>query len=483
MRISQFFSLGKSQYELDFVNIDSDKDMPLFVDPYFLGKCRTPWSEEANRTIYSFFELLLTYIRSDQIDRAKTHFSNLHEPNETCLGLSRGRPAGRGVGAIDTDKIFEGLLKSKAVKTGLVEDLEDFRIFVDGIDKDKMSDITTNIIRKHLIEYTQQQCILWNMPLQNDVPSGFVWDRKTNSWEDYYTDMFVVQNRKILLVPKRIVSYSSDYTPYRYTQHFVLNFLQQDHLSRNTALVQVRRNKRGRITRRFVTKTSLRQHYGRITKEWLAAFTARHPEVFRSFKVKTEEALRILSNEELTSETLQAVIDHLIETLKAIEPGGDQASFYHRTVTGILELLFYPRLTSPQVEKEIHQGRKRIDLTFDNSAETGFFFRLATPYGIPCRFILVECKNYSRDVANPQLDQIAGRFSPNRGQFGIIVCRHIDDMKTFVSRCSDTYKDSRGTIIPIVDDDLLQMLGNYEQHGVDFCEQLLAEKFRSVALS
>jgi hypothetical protein len=153
VKISSYFDLNKSQYELDFVDVDPDFDTPLFIDPYFLGRCKTPWAEEANRTIYSFFQILLTYLRSDQIDRAKAHFSHLHEPNETCLGLSQGMPAGRGVGFMDTDRIFEGLLESRAMRTGLVEDLEDFRIFVEGIDKDKISDITTNIIRKHLFRF------------------------------------------------------------------------------------------------------------------------------------------------------------------------------------------------------------------------------------------------------------------------------------------------------------------------------------------
>lgn len=483
MKISKRFNLGKSQYELDFVDIDPDVDLPLFIDPYYLGKCKTPWAEDVNRTIYSFFSLLLTLIRSGQLEKAHSHFSHLNEPNETCLGLSRRKPAGRGVGPGDTHNIFTGILKSKAVRTGLVKDLEDFRIFVDGIDRDKTSDMTTNIIRKHLIEYTQQQCRLWLIPLQASVPSGFIWNRDSNSWENTYTDMLVINRRRILLVPKRIVSFSHEYTSQRYCQHFVLNYLQEDHLRRNSSLVQFKYNKRGQIARRFVTKKSLRQHLGHITKDYLADFTARYPEVFKHFRTRTEKMLRRVTDNDLTEEVLQIVIQCLIKTLSTIPPGGEQATFYHRTVVGVLELLFYPRLTSPQVEKEIHDGRKRIDITFDNSAESGFFYRLPTTYDIPSRFIFVECKNYSRDVKNPELDQISGRFSPNRGKFGIVACRSIEDMKLFLDRCSDTYHDERGVVLPLVDSDLINMLDNYEDHGIDYCEAILVDRFRSVALT
>ncbi len=36
MNISQFFSLNKSQAELDFVDINPTEDTPLFLDPFFL---------------------------------------------------------------------------------------------------------------------------------------------------------------------------------------------------------------------------------------------------------------------------------------------------------------------------------------------------------------------------------------------------------------------------------------------------------------
>ncbi|MDC7226996.1 MAG: hypothetical protein PQJ61_09555 [Spirochaetales bacterium] len=478
MRISEFLKLNRSQYELDFIDIDIDSDIP-----HYLGLCEYAWAIDANRTLESFFALLLSYLKYDKIEDARHVFMHLIEPNETHLGLSKGKPRGRGVGPKDTEKIFENLLKSKALNTGVVEDLEDFRIFVEGVGRDKISDLTTNIIKKHLIEYTINQCRLWNIPLQDGIPSGFFWERTSKSWVNEFTTFPLINREKILLIPKRIVSYSMEYTPQKYMQHFVLNYLQEEHLRMNSSLVQVKRNKKGKIIRKYVTKKSIADILVDKSKDFLADFTSKHPEIFESFKLKTKSKIRKLENNEINSEVLPQIIDFLIKSLDELNPGNDDATKYHRLTVGILELLFYPNITSPNIEAEIHDGRKRIDITFDNSAETGFFWRLWNNNNIPAPFIIVECKNYNRDIKNPELDQIGGRFSPNRGQFGIILCRKIDKIDKFLKRCSDTYKDNRGLIIPLVDDDLIDMLMNFEEKGIEYSENILQERFRKIALN
>ena len=180
MRISQIYNLEKSQAELDFVDIDPEMDLPLFLDPFFLGKKQDHWSIEATATLRDFFQCLISLIRDGRIDEAKDLFDYLHEPNTTCLGMSTGNPQGRGVGHEDTDKIFSNLLQSRAIQTGLIQDIEDNVLFVDNFGKDKLSDMTTNIITSHLVEYTINQCTLHNIPLVSNISSGFFWDRRNN---------------------------------------------------------------------------------------------------------------------------------------------------------------------------------------------------------------------------------------------------------------------------------------------------------------
>lgn len=474
MKISKIYNLNKSQAELDFVDIDPNDDLPLFLDPFFLSKRHDTWSHEATLTIRSFFQQVIDLIRSGNESEAKELFDHLHEPNSTCLGLSIGNPKGRGVGNEDTDKIYDSLLKSRAIQTGLIQDIEDNILFVDNFGKDKLSDMTTNIITRHLIQYTQQQCQLHGITLTEQTASGYFWNRQENEWQNEYTEMLVIGSKKILLVPKGIVSFSKGYTPDKYYNHFVLEFLQNEHLRMRSALVQRRKN-----GAQFVTKNSLKE-MNPLSKEFLRRFTIEHPEVLEQFKDKVN--INSLANLEITDINIRPIITDLIVRLRGIPAGNNDASAFHQLIIGILEIIFYPNLINPVKEQEIHQGRKRIDISFDNASKVGIFRRLSENHKIPCPYIFIECKNYSRDVANPELDQMGGRFSVNRGQIGFIVCRSIDNMDLFLERCRDTFRDGRGLIVPLVDADIIQLLENHNDWNQEFFEAFMSNRIRQITI-
>lgn len=475
MKISQIYNLNKSQAELDFVDIDTNEDLPLFLDPFFLGKKQDNWSIDATLTLRSFFQRIIDLIRNGNQNDAKELFDHLHEPNSTCLGMSIGNPRGRGVGNQDTDKIYDSLLRSRAIQTGLIQDIEDNILFVDNFGKDKLSDMTTNIITSHLISYTQNQCKLHNIPLIPGISSDYFWNRQTDEWDFEHTEMLVVNGRKILLVPKGIVSFCKGYTPDKYYNHFVLEYLQNENLRLQTALVQRKNN--GAY---FVTKKSIKE-INPQSKDFLRRFTLQHPEVLEQFKDETD--INSLTNIDIVDIDIRQITLDLIVRLQSIPSGNDSASDFHNIIIGILELVFYPHLINPIKEREIHEGRKRIDITFDNAAKNGILYRLSENYRIPCPFIFIECKNYSRDIVNPELDQIGGRFSVNRGQVGFIICRQIDDFQLFINRCRDTYRDGRGLIIPLVDNDIIQLLHNYDNWNTAFTEKFLTDRIREITIN
>jgi hypothetical protein len=137
---------------------------------------------------------------------------------------------------------------------------------------------------------------------------------------------------------------------------------------------------------------------------------------------------------------------------------------------GVLSAIFYPQLTRPVKEQPADEGRKRIDIKFDNSAESGFFAHIVNRQKIFAPYISVECKNYSEDPENPEFEQLKGRFSRKRGNFGLLLCRTIDNPDLLLKRCKDVVNNTDGVIIVLEDTDIVALssfraAGN--QRGID----------------
>lgn len=212
MKISEILGIGKTQFELDFVDIDVDGDLPLFIDPIYISKANTPMINKMYSTLSNFFDYLMELINMGNITEARNIFLNLNEVNDIHLGLSKNKARGNGIGEIYQKDIFDNILFTAQKHEGLLNQIQDIKIFVQGIDRDRISDMIANIIKKELIDYTKQQCDINNIPLTSGVQTGFFWDPIKKSWENKLDDMLVIDGKRIILVPRLIVSYAKEYT-------------------------------------------------------------------------------------------------------------------------------------------------------------------------------------------------------------------------------------------------------------------------------
>ncbi len=478
---SEYFKLDKSQFELDFVDVlVNNGDIALFIDPYAISRRNDNWSVACNNMIVSFFQEVVNAIRNGNNNKAMQMLSGLHEPNETRLGLSRGRkPRGRGVGDKQAEAIYIALSGSTAVKTGFLKDLHEAELLIDGIGRDKVSDMTTNIIREKLTIYTQHQCMLHNIDMQ-EVPSGQIWNEEDSIWKPYYHLLPVCYKKPVLLIPKAIARYSLEFTHDEYYDHHVINFLQAEHLSANSSLVRVLKNGK----RKAPFKKDLKKLYP-ISKQFLYEFSMQNPDVLRDYLLSKKYRIHEITNEGIeVVNKKQRTFDYneLGKKLSMIKPGNKYATEYHNHIKGVLTAIFYPNLLNPQKEREIHEGRKRIDIVYENAESSGFFRRLPQNKQVPSGYIFIECKNYSSDPANPELDQLAGRFSINRGKFGFLVCRRFKNKKLFYKRCRDTAQDDRGFIIPLDDTDIKKLLKLKSKNDSEGIDKFLDEAFRKIVM-
>ena len=249
----------------------------------------------------------------------------------------------------------------------------------------------------------------------------------------------------------------------------ILNFIEREEILNNTSLVRTLKKDGSKR----VYKKDLKEKYP-FSKDFIARFVDANPNVlakYKAFYSTLPRAKGTLENKDFDENFDEVVLAKaLIEQLGEIVPGKDDADKYHSFMIGALEFIFWPNLMRPVKEDPIHDGRKRIDITYSNAFNTGFFKRVETAHQIASLKIMVECKNYSKDPANPELDQIAGRFGVNRGRLGFMVYRSDTNYELVLRRCKDTVNDGRGFIIPLNDKlliELLTMISNGDRQSID----------------
>ncbi len=475
MRVSEYFKLGKSQAYLDFVDVPIDTDIEVFIDPTALKTLVSPWSNECASLVQYYFEAVLERMKAGQDREAQSLVAALNERNEFHLGFSSGKSRGHGFGSKSAESVWGALSKSRASKSGLLRDLEDTCLLIEGIGKDMVSDAVCNIIRGPLIEYTQAMCSFYGIPLTPSVASGPIWNPQKQVWEENFIPLPMTTEGKLILVPKIFVRHRLSYDYQGYYQHYLLPEMQHDELLRNSGLVELLKDGSPRVT-----KKALKERYG-DNKLAVVEQTLRFPHVLDQYRDdKLNSVPPPLDHEQFAEieDESPPDWDSLKNRLETMPTGRDSATAYEDLIEEIFSSIFYPSLCNPTKQEVIHDGRKRIDITYTNEARSGFFNWLAQHY--PSAFIFVECKNYGKEVGNPEVDQLSGRFSPSRGQCGILVCRSVEDAERLSARCSDTAKDSRGYIIALTDDDVLELLENAKLGVTSHSFPLLAGKFKGL---
>lgn len=241
MRVSDHFGLGKTQPYLDFVDVPLDTDLPVFVDPTAIKGMRSEWGHECRSLLQLYFEVLLRRIKDQRHDDAQALVSCLSERNEFHLGYSEGESRGHAFGKQSAASVWGALMESAASASGLLKDLEDTCLMIEGIGRDMVSDAVCNILRGPLIRYTQDMCAYYGIPLTPDVASGPVWNPLNETWEETFVPLPMTPKGKVILVPKLMIRHSLSYDLGEYYNHYLLPEMQQDELKAKTALVRLER--------------------------------------------------------------------------------------------------------------------------------------------------------------------------------------------------------------------------------------------------
>ncbi|WP_283598636.1 hypothetical protein [Photobacterium phosphoreum] len=205
MRVSEYFNLNRTQPYLDFVDIPLNTDVSVFLDPNAIKSLDSSWGNELSSLLQTYFETVLRLIKNNEHGKARRLLSSLSERNEFHLGYSVGKSRGHGFGSESATSVWNALTKSKAATSGLLQDLEDTALLINGIGTDMISDAVCNILRGPLIKYTQDICKYYGIPLTPHVPSGPIWNPIAEIWEEDFVSLPITKEGKIILIPKILV--------------------------------------------------------------------------------------------------------------------------------------------------------------------------------------------------------------------------------------------------------------------------------------
>jgi hypothetical protein len=441
---------GISQFEVDFVIPRTGADLSLGIDPFLLFKSRDPNLSKLHDWILEAFNHGIALLRQGQLTDAKAFF-DFPEVREIGLGYAKKGRRGSGIGEYLSALITETLLGSSVLLERGIRHIEEMQLVSLGIGPDRISDISANLLKNYLIEYTQKQCELWKIPLRVGVPIHHILEYDDFEWVDRYVDLPIspYDDAPILFVPRRIVralpwiNYE-DFFRMEFAVYLRAKTIRARAKKGRATVIDVSRNAKEEIVRVARTEVNRIDRYV-SAKEATAS--------------EAQPSLHYLSTAAICPES-----EELKTKLRSIRPGNADATSYQRTVLEILNFLFNPELIDGELEVRTIDGTERRDIIFTNDSDKSFWSYLRTEHsGV---FLMFETKN-TEDLENLNFNQTATYLGDRLGRLGFIVTRSAlgepQKRKAF-----SIYNDSqpRKIILSVSDKDLEAML-DMKCHGKD----------------
>jgi len=194
-------------------NVSLVVDLPLFVDPFLLFNSEKSEYQELHQRIIGYLRYLRELASAGQLTagRVKNLFC-FPEVRENWLGFSLTDNRGRGLGMDFANALAENL-HSLFIDFGEEEitkgsHLEKLCLIREGVGRDMISDFTTNLILRHLCEFTQGFAMKYIAP---ELRSEFAVNRiefntTTGSWSPGRFILPKHEGDYVLLTPKDILT-------------------------------------------------------------------------------------------------------------------------------------------------------------------------------------------------------------------------------------------------------------------------------------
>ncbi|NDL01019.1 hypothetical protein [Photorhabdus bodei] len=415
MIFSDYFNLDNNQLSLDFVDIPLDTDLCLFIDPTAIRGLKSEWGQDLIECLQDYFSKILEKIKEGDDETAFYLLSSLRESNSFHLGYSKGKSGGKALGDKSADEILISLKSSNAAKSGLLKDLEDTALTIDGVASDRISDSVCNILKLFFIEYTQHISKFYGVKLEESEKIK-VWDDEKNKW---ISKKFLLPrgvDGSVILIPKILARYGIAYSHKTFYNRYIMPSLRNEHLSLNSALVETLKSGKRRVTRK-----RLLDEYGAskpFIESQIAKFTSSLNEYREEMTLNPPPPLKHRDFQEINKIEpfkLSELTKELLSYVKGVD-----GNKYFSSLKKILPFIFYPSLIYPIV---LGSNNEIFRLSYLNESRQGFFFELSV-FGIESERVIFYFYN---DISNDNvIDTMIKDLDINKVQLGIIFCRGAD---------------------------------------------------------
>ena len=211
---SDVFGVDKEALEeYGAFNISLITDLPLFIDPFLLFNSNDEQYCRLHESIIEYMRFLKkTSIDGSVRPELLRQWFAFPEVYQNWLGFSKLGNRGRGLGkgfAKALHRNFATVFKDFGEETVTQSShIEKLCLIQSGIGRDMLSDFTTNLVKGHLCEFTQQFARMHLSNLQRKVFSvrHVRFNYETVSWEIGQFELPVFGHEYVLLTPKDILT-------------------------------------------------------------------------------------------------------------------------------------------------------------------------------------------------------------------------------------------------------------------------------------
>lgn len=446
-RLNDYHGLPFRQAKVDFAIPFLDEDIPLYMDPFLLWKSPSQQDNALHGSITNSFNYLGSLFVKKE-DQAISILKEISECDEVGLGNSKSK-RGKRFGDKMAAAILSTFVDIPQIKENGFTHFELLQLLIEDFSKDRVSDISCNLIKSFLIDYTIQQSFNFSIPTESTEIRYF--NNRKLIFVEELVNLPINPNTKepILLLPKRWLRF----IPWINYEDFY-----KDYIASSDKI--------------FKGKT--------VSRAEILEFNRKNYDQLETYIKRKQLEQKDCKNDPLFTQIPVFSSKRKLKSIINLPTGkinnADQE--YEKYLCSFLASMLYPELDFAQPQSRTVEGVLIRDLIFYNNTSHNLLKEIYEKYG--SKQIVVELKN-TKEVSTTHINQLNRYLNNEFGSFGILFTRNKPPKNVFKNTI-DLWSGQRKCILIMDDKDLelmCQVYENKQRKAIDVINKKYVEFIRA----